>query len=764
MKVELGVPFRIAGLARSPDHEGALAHLDADRGFALCARGSMGPTDVVDPTIWVKEKLSVALGMGQDPSDSALRRILGALRALHAELMSRPESDRPWLSVMILLLLGEDAVAISAGDCPCFRFRSGLLSRLGRIEPDVGPRPPRGALGSEAQVRIEVVPLRPQCGDVYVLSTRALREGELAVLARDLALARSAPEILLAGVEGSSDRGRLAVRVLEPSEDPAAVAADEPAWTDVREAEMSQVGEGSSEWGLAIEAIAPDPIVPEVIAAAAPEPPIQETPALASAPAAAPEMAPAPASPDASASDRPSGTPGFLSDLGAEAARRATAPIEELPPIEVDARDFAAPAADAVPAPPPLPEESPAVPPSPETAPQPSLYERREIDRRRFDSLAPVAEERPWHEPLALWAGGALAIVALAFLIRSLVPGILGSPKRAAVVPPAVATATGLVDIFSDPPGASVRVDGVPLEGKTPLTGVSLETGAHRVELDWGVYGVWRDTVEVSTSSRLTVHPALFGSVTLGSSDPARPLDVYLDGVYAGTTPLTLDKVGVGKHLVRFAGPGITASTQEIDVLRDRAVEIVGSVGATPAKGSLTVRSATLSEAGFESAKGDPFWIDGTARGVTPATLNLEPGTHSVRVARRNYPPQVTVLDVKSGGESFVTAEFGARAEEPLRFDPPDALSTADPAPLTLAVPPTDWDPSISLWLYAAPPGGTFQPKRMTRLEEGSRSFAALIPNEVLQNGAKQVRIYFKATGTAGRENFSEIYTIPVRD
>ena len=62
MKAELGVPFRIAGLARSPDHEGALSHLDVDRGFALCARGSMGPADVIDPTIWVKEKLSLALG------------------------------------------------------------------------------------------------------------------------------------------------------------------------------------------------------------------------------------------------------------------------------------------------------------------------------------------------------------------------------------------------------------------------------------------------------------------------------------------------------------------------------------------------------------------------------------------------------------------------------------------------------------------------------------------------------------------------------
>src|SRR6185503_11882405 len=191
MKAELGVPFRIAGLARSPDHEGALAHLDVDRGFALCSRGSMGPADVIDPTIWVKEKLSLALGAGQDPADPPLRRMIGALRALHAELMCRPETDRPWIAVMVLLLLGEDAVAISAGDCPCFRFRSGLLSRLGRIEADLGPRPPRGALGSEPQVRIEVVPLRPLPGDLYVLSTRALREGELAVLARDLAMARN---------------------------------------------------------------------------------------------------------------------------------------------------------------------------------------------------------------------------------------------------------------------------------------------------------------------------------------------------------------------------------------------------------------------------------------------------------------------------------------------------------------------------------------------------------------------------------------------
>src|SRR6266581_4104277 len=207
MKAELVSQFRIAGLVRSPDREGALAHFDPERGFALTARGTMGPADVIDPAIWVREKISLALSAPADTADAPLRRVISALRALHAELMARPEKERPWVSVLVLLLLGEDAVAVSAGDCPCLRFRSGLLSRLGRGEGGFGSEAPRGALGSEPQVRIEIVPLRPPPGDLYVLSTRQLREGELAVLARDLEMARDGAQLLRAGVGGAADWG-----------------------------------------------------------------------------------------------------------------------------------------------------------------------------------------------------------------------------------------------------------------------------------------------------------------------------------------------------------------------------------------------------------------------------------------------------------------------------------------------------------------------------------------------------------------------------
>ncbi|HEX5030199.1 MAG TPA: PEGA domain-containing protein [Candidatus Eisenbacteria bacterium] len=714
IQTQLGSRFRIAGVARSPDREGALAHLDPDRGFALVARGAMGPADVIDPTIWVKEKIALALSTTVDPEETPLKRVIGALRALHAELMARPEGDRPWVAVLALLLQGGDAVAVSAGDCPCFRHRSGLLSRLGRADPDPGPHAPRGALGSEPQVRIEVVPLKPEPGDVYVLSTRPLREGEIALLARDLAGAMDPVQILRAASEGAADRGRVAVRVLQPQESesigPEAELTAETQDVVAAVAEPEPI-ESLDVAGFATEA--PPPFVEEHAAAEG----FEEAPGLGVLDPIAPAIAD-------SAQAVPSGAPGFVGEAIEDGASAETEPSVET-------------------------EESVA---------------SSDADRPRTPTLTPIGEERAWYEPLALWGGGALAIIAVAILIRALLPGILGDSSRRSAAPPMPAAVSGTADIFSDPPGAVVHVDGVALEGRTPLTGVSLDAGLHKVELDWGPYGAWRDTVEISAATRLTLHPALYGAVAFTSSEPKRVLDVYLDGVYMGTTPLTLDQVVVGRHLVRFSGPGIATSAQEIDVLKDKSAELVGSVGPTPLDGSVEVKSSILGDAGFEPSRGDPFWVDGVPRGVTPGKITLGPGTHSVRVARRGFPPQVSILDVKSGGQAFVTAEFGEHSDEPLRFDPPDAIDRSNPLPLTITLPESEWDPSLALWLYAAPPGGTFQPKRMTRLEEGSRSYAALVPPEVLRSKAGQVRIYFMASGTSGHEIYSEIYTLPVRN
>lgn len=739
MNAELGTQLRVAGLVRSPDHEGALAHLDLDRGLALVAHGAASLTDVIDPTIWVKEKLSVALVAGSDPSETPLARVIAGLRSIHAELIRRPVRDRPWVSVLVAVFHAGEGAVVSAGDCACFRFRDGLLSRLERPGDGTGMVPPRGSLGSEPQVRLDVVPLRPRPGDLYVASTRQLREGELTALARDLASARDAAELLRAGVEGSSDRGRLAIRVLEVEEDAAALPARAESLT------MTPVAPVSAE-PTAARALDIAPIGPEEITVEAPEP---SAPALEDR-LGAPEFL----RDDGENVDRAAhGIPGalrgsadelFAEDAAIGSSTEATIGIAAADePIDLE-----------------LPADAESA--APQLEPQDLVAEEIASAPPKPPRLAQLEDAPPWYEPIALWVGGALAIIALALLIRAIVPGLIGGREKGAA-PVAGAGAKGIVDFFSDPSGAAVRVDGAWLDGKTPLAGVELSNGPHRVELDWGPAGTWRDTIRVGGGERVAVHPAIYGSMTLRSTDPARTLDVYLDGSFAGTTPLHLDRVVVGRHLVRFGGPAANGSTQQIDVLRDAPAEVVGDAGPVPTTGKLTIRSALLTDAGFEAGKGDPVWVDGDVRGVTPLSVSLKPGAHSVRVVRRNFPAQVTVIDVKAGGDHYVTSEFGARSEQPLQLAPPEAISLSGPLPVTVTVPEAEWDPSMSVWLYAAAPDGGFQAKRMTQLEGGDRVYATVVPPEVAQNAGRRVRLYCKASGSDGRELFTEIVTLPVR-
>jgi hypothetical protein len=740
MTLHVGTPVRLDGAVRNSEREGAVAHLDLDRGFALVARASLSGIDVVDPTIWVREKLSLALAGAVD--EPPLRALLGALRSLHGEIMKRPERDRTWISVGALLFHDDDGVAIAAGDAPCLRYRDGVLASLGRATEELPAGAPRGSLGSETQVRIEVVPLRPVPGDVYVLTTRPLREGELAAVARALEGARTPGAQLRAAIEGSFDTGRLAVRVLAPGaartgpDTAPVVVAGEPARTSEATGPP-----------LEIETLVPAmPIDAPVAFPPGLEPPLDRMERdrgdepLAGASAEAPERAPVDAAPESIRA-----TPG-----GGEGTTLAAPDVdvepESAPPQEATANAVAneRERADA--------DEAPR---RPAATPRPAL--------------ATVGEERPWYEPLALWGGGALAIIALALLVKAILPGILGQApapagERGAAKAPIAAVSGTTLDIVSEPPGAAVRLNGEPLPGRTPMSAIAVDPGIHRVELDWGPGGSWSDTVEVAAGGHLTLHPAIYGSIAFRSSAPDRVLDVYVDGAYAGTTPVSLDRVTVGRHLIRFGGPGLTMTAQEVDVLRDVHVELVGNAGPVPAPGKLTVTSAILGDEGFQPGKSDPIWIDGVARGATPFTLSLPPGMHSVRVVRRDFPAQVSVIEVKPGNEHFVTAEFGARSGEPLRFTPPEELSRSQPTPLTISLPGDAADVEYSVWLYAAVPGGSFQARAMTRLAEDARAYAALVPDEVLRSAARQIRVYFKATAPGGHEIYSEIQTVSVRD
>src|SRR2546427_5607624 len=135
MKTAVSTQVLIQGLVRSPDREGALAHLDTERGFAFVGRGSMSLIDVIDPTIWVKEKLSLALSGHSDARDPQLRRAIAMLRAVHAELRARPERERTWISVLVVLFREGEGMALTAGGCSWFPLPPAPLSRARPARP-----------------------------------------------------------------------------------------------------------------------------------------------------------------------------------------------------------------------------------------------------------------------------------------------------------------------------------------------------------------------------------------------------------------------------------------------------------------------------------------------------------------------------------------------------------------------------------------------------------------------------------------------------
>jgi eukaryotic-like serine/threonine-protein kinase len=113
-----------------------------------------------------------------------------------------------------------------------------------------------------------------------------------------------------------------------------------------------------------------------------------------------------------------------------------------------------------------------------------------------------------------------------------------GSPSaelRLALVRPAPPS-TGAADIVSTPAGASVSVDGRPA-GVTPLAGLKLKPGKHRIELALQGHEAWAGTVDVAAGEtgrvevRLAARPATPAPPTPEPVDTARVYENVADKV-----------------------------------------------------------------------------------------------------------------------------------------------------------------------------------------------------------------------------------------
>ncbi len=267
-------------------------------------------------------------------------------------------------------------------------------------------------------------------------------------------------------------------------------------------------------------------------------------------------------------------------------------------------------------------------------------------------------------------------------------------------IPAPSGTGTGSLTVTSSPSQATVYVDGV-YRGTTPLTLTGLSTGIHQIRVTKTGYQDYSMAVSVpkgktttlaakmvtgSSSTVPTTVPTTVplttqtqippgtgtGSLTV-TSTPSQAT-VYIDGVYRGTTPLTLTGVSTGIHQIRVTKTGYQDYSMTVSVPKGKtttlaAKMVTGSSSTVPTTVPTTVPLTTQTQIPSGTGTGSltvtstpsqaTVYVDGVYRGTTPLTLTgLSTGIHQIRVTKTGYQDYSMAVSVPKGKTATLTAKM----------------------------------------------------------------------------------------------------------
>ena len=208
----------------------------------------------------------------------------------------------------------------------------------------------------------------------------------------------------------------------------------------------------------------------------------------------------------------------------------------------------------------------------------------------------------------------------------------------------------GLIDLTSEPLGATVLIDGDPL-GETPLYGEEISAGLRTVRFEHERYLPEERTVEIEgfgkhSSLAVTLDPAW--AVYSIETDP-QGATVAVDGIEKGQTPLELELVA-GRRELLFTRAEHTPLTVELDVAagQDQTLPVY-RLELAPASLKLSSNPA-----------GATVTAGGAYQGRTPVELSLPAKTsHQLRFSAAGYKDATRklTLDPAEEHELDVTLE-----------------------------------------------------------------------------------------------------------
>ncbi len=223
----------------------------------------------------------------------------------------------------------------------------------------------------------------------------------------------------------------------------------------------------------------------------------------------------------------------------------------------------------------------------------------------------------------------------------------------------------GSVAVESSPTGAAIYFNGN-YRGTAPITLTDVWPGSYTIQAELNGYRTFTTTTSVSPGTRSNVYCSLSPMDTSGSlyilSDPTSS-KVVLDGVYRGTTPLTLNNLASGTHIVELDHAGYYDWKSTVDVPAGGTKTVSGTLNPLPVSNVGWVYVSS-------SPGGAAVTLDGTNYGQTPASgslklNNIGTGSHTVTITLAGYTPYTTTVNVNANTVSEVNALLQSTGPKP---------------------------------------------------------------------------------------------------
>jgi len=206
---------------------------------------------------------------------------------------------------------------------------------------------------------------------------------------------------------------------------------------------------------------------------------------------------------------------------------------------------------------------------------------------------------------------------------------------------------SGSVQVVSLPQGAFVSVDGVPLNGFTPMTATGIIPGAHTVQVIKTGYADWSGNVTVKPGLTSYVYAPLKpvnGTISVQSLPTGGT--IYIDNVSSGTTNVIVSNIPSGVHQVRVEKIGYIAWESQVKV-----------TGGQTSLVKATLRSDSGSVQVNSNPQGGIVSLDGTASSITPVLLkSISSGNHTVKIKKAGYLEYSANVTIKPGDTKYLFA------------------------------------------------------------------------------------------------------------